>query len=275
MTLNAIVVLAIMLLPLTSKAEQLTPIQERSPLVVFTTVEFGGHFRNREIRIKAHPVSFAAYTDGTVIYEDSKDKRTGYSSVRLSPSTLQGFLSRIGLDSVSQLDDSYYMSRIHHPPVYDFYLWSGGQRKTVKVIGSFNPEHEEHALIPTSLVEIFNYAEELRLEPLRPWAPEEVEVLLKPIDGSSLRSIPWPAEWAKFKRRLKPEACSFPYCRASSGALRATAYTAFVMLPGKEFNRLRTLVRRVDDTERFVLIDGQVWSVSYYIPFPNERKWLD
>jgi hypothetical protein len=158
-----------------------------------------------------------------------------------------------------ELRDNYEMTSATDQPDNLLYLSTGSRGKKISVYGSLRGGPGARPGVPISLGQALDRLIAYRNGRARPWLPPKIEVMVW--DWSDARGTParWPMGWPDVK---SPDTIARPNGLHS------------VFLSAAHFTQLEELARRLRRGQA-ILMNGKKWTISYRIPFPDERRWME
>jgi hypothetical protein len=196
----------------------------------------------------------ALYSDGEFIVK--KTDGSGYVHSFLSIDARQTLLSKLELESLSRLENSYTVSEWTDQPTNELHLWVGGQYKSISVYGNIRAEAEARAKTPLPFIRAFDSLTASTPSTATLWLPPLIEVLIWPYEHSPEEPLAWPSEWPQFEQ-ARP--------RGSHGLYQ-------LLLPSEQYPRLIELLRTLK-TKQAIRFADRKWTIAYRIPFPHESDW--
>jgi len=198
--------------------------------------------------------TFAAYENGQIIYQTTSNKVTKLYQVRLSKEELQNTIRKLG-----QLDDlktmpGYISASSWTDQPNNIIIFNDDTAKEVDVYGNIrNPNNESRKKAPQVFLTIYDNIISFKSDSAKEWMPDNVEVMLTGYSYAPEKSMPWPKEW--------------PDLKTATTVKRSEDFYSLYM-DKKYFDPFIKLLKSLKEKQA-VLINGQKFSVSYRLPFPN------
>lgn len=202
----------------------------------------------------------AIYKDGLVILRDDsgKDHRS-YRSTRLEERELRAVVDSLAIEGGLDKLDEYYKCALNKsppPPFNWIHIWKDGNEKRVGVSAFLRTDTEAREKAPKAYVTAFDKLTSFSHKGLKPWIPDQFQVLMVSYDHSPKEPLEWSSEWPGLSD-AKPW--------GSTDAL-------MLNLDSKHIDEFRKLLDRSQPYQA-IKIGDKKWALTYRIPFPHEECW--
>lgn len=196
--------------------------------------------------------TIAIYENGQVIYKKPADDKAEYYKVNLSHEDLLQTINNLGInDCLKRLPKHIDVSRATDQPTAKLFL-NLDSVKIINVYGQLRRARDRDKA-PACFINAFNNLIKYQHDRAKEWLPDSIEVMLTNYSYSPEKPLAWPAAWPDLKNKTTIKRGDDLF----SIYLDKKYYSAFI--------KLNSSLKE----NQAVLVNGQKFSVSYRIPFPN------
>lgn len=198
--------------------------------------------------------TFALYENGQIIYRKNIENKFKYFEVKLSKDKTQQLIKTFGIsDSLMKLPDFIEAAAATDQPT-NVLLLNFDTLKEINVYGGLRYEKSAARVkTPTSFLMVYDklikYDDNNAIE----WLPEKIEVMLTSYSYSPEKPLLWPSGWPGLK---------------DSTTVKRSNDLYSVYLDKKYFADFIKLAKDLKQKQA-VEVNGEKFSVSYRLPFPN------
>lgn len=200
--------------------------------------------------------SFALYENGQIIYRRVTANHISYVEVKHDRAQTQAIIKTLGITDTLLSGRSVIEASAATDQPTNVLLLNFGKGKQIQVYGSLrNPQSEARAQIPLAFLTVYDHLIQFDDKAATEWLPDSVEVLATGYGHSPKAPLPWNTSWNDLK---------------SPSTVKRGANLYSIYLSKNQFTDFLKLLKRLQEKQA-VAIDGEKFSLSYRLPFPNIR----
>lgn len=198
--------------------------------------------------------TFALYENGQIIYKKAINKEWKYFEVQNDKQTIKKIIASLGIaDSLMQQQDYIVASNWTDQPTNILRL-DFDTLKQISVYGSLRRlKSEERQKTPNSFLTVYDNIIKFEDSSAVEWLPDTFEVLATNYSYSPEEPLQWKSEWNDIN---------------SKTTVKRSADLYSIYLDKKYFQDFIQLLISMKEKQA-VVINGEKYSLSYKLPFPN------
>lgn len=200
--------------------------------------------------------TFALYENGQIIYKKVVHKQWKYFEVRNDRETTQKIIKSLGItDSLMKQQDYIEASSWTDQPT-NIMILNFDTVRQITVYGQLrDSKNEARQKTPKDFVTVYDNIIKFEVDSAKEWLPDTFEVMATKYSYSPEKPLPWNKEWSDIN---------------SSSTVKRGDDLYSIYLDKKYFDDFIKLLRRMKEKQA-VEINGEKYSLSYRLPFPNLR----
>jgi hypothetical protein len=200
--------------------------------------------------------SFALYENGQIIYKQVSDKRVKLVEVTHDRDQTQAIIKTLGItDSLMNERPIIEASNATDQP-NNILLLNFGKVKQIQVYGSLrNPKGEARSKTPKDFLTVYDRLIHFEDQAAKEWLPDTIEVMATGYSHSPEKPLKWNTAWNDLK---------------SPTTIKRGNNLYSIYITKSQFPDLVKLLRSTKEKQA-VEINGEKYSLSYRLPFPNLR----
>jgi hypothetical protein len=200
--------------------------------------------------------SFAMYENGQIIYKQVVGKQLKYVEVKHDRDQTQAIIKTLGItDSLLNERPVIEASTATDQPD-NILLLNFGKVKQIQVYGSLrNAQSDARAKTPRDFLTVYDRLIHFEDQAAREWLPDTVEVMATSYGHSPEKPLKWNTTWNDLR---------------SPTTVKRNENLYSIYLTKSQFSDLLKLLKSMREKQA-VEINGEKYSLSYRLPFPNLR----
>jgi hypothetical protein len=200
--------------------------------------------------------SFALYDNGQVIYQRRSGNRMEYVTTQHNRVQTQALIKSFGITDSLMLGRNYFQASEATDQPTNILLLNFDSVKQVQVYGALrNANSQARARTSKPFLTVYDRLVQYDDPAAITWLPDTIEVLATSYSHSPEKPLAWNRAWNDLK---------------SSSTIKRGADLYSIYLPKSQFEDFLQLRRRLK-AKQAVEINGEKYSLSYRLPFPNLR----
>jgi hypothetical protein len=200
--------------------------------------------------------SFALYENGQIIYKQVSAKQVKYVEVTHDRTQTQAIIKTLGItDSLLNERPAIEASTSTDQPT-NILLLNFGKVKQIQVYGFLrSPESEARAKTPKDFLTVYDHLIHFNDPAAKEWLPDTIEVMATAYSHSPEKPLKWNSAWNDLK---------------SPTTVKRNDNLYSIYLTKSQFSDLLKLLKSMKEKQA-IEINGEKYSLSYRLPFPNLR----
>lgn len=200
--------------------------------------------------------TFALYENGQIIYKKVVDKKWKYFEVSNDRETTQKIIKSFGItDSLMKQQDYIEASSWTDQPT-NIMLLNFDTLRQISVYGRIREIKSDARLkTPKDFLTVFDNIVKFETDTAKEWLPDTFEVMATKYSYSPEKPLKWNKDWNDIK---------------SSSTVKRSDDLYSIYLDKKYFDDFIKLLKSMKEKQA-VEINGEKYSLSYRLPFPNLR----
>ena len=200
--------------------------------------------------------TFALYENGQIIYKKVVDKKWKYFEVLNDRETTQKIIKSFGItDSLMKQQDFIEASSWTDQPT-NIMLLNFDTVRQISVYGRIREtKNEAREKVPKDYLTVFDNIIKFESDKAKEWLPDTFEVMATKYNYSPEKPLKWNKDWNDIK---------------SSSTVKRSDDLFSIYLDKKYFDDFIKLLKSMKEKQA-VEINGEKYSLTYRLPFPNIR----
>jgi hypothetical protein len=200
--------------------------------------------------------TFALYENGQIIYRKVVDKKWRYFEVTNDRETTQKIIKSFGItDSLMKQQDYINASSWTDQPT-NILLLNFDTLRQIGVYGQLRAgKSEARQKTPKDFLTVYDHLIDFEVNSAKEWLPDTFEVMATRYSYSPEKPLKWNKEWSDIN---------------SNTTVKRSEDLYSIYLDRKYFDEFLKLLRSLKQKQA-VEINGEKYSLSYRLPFPNLR----
>jgi len=200
--------------------------------------------------------TFALYENGQIIYKKVVERQWKYFEVRNDRETTQKIIKSFGItDSLMKQQDYIEASSWTDQPT-NIMLLNFDTVRQISVYGRLRgSKNEARQKTPKDFLTVYENIIKFEVDSAKVWLPDTFEVMATKYSYSPEKPLQWSKEWSDIK---------------SSSTVKRSDDLYSIYLDKKYFEDFIKLLRSMKEKQA-VEINGEKYSLTYRLPFPNLR----
>jgi len=199
--------------------------------------------------------TFTLYENGQIIYKKVVDKKLKYFEVQNDPETIQKIIKSFDItDNLIKQEDYTEASTSTDQPTNILILNFFGAVKEISVYGNLrDPKNETRQKTPKDFLTVYDNIIKYENSTAKEWLPDTFEVMATKYSYSPETPLKWNKDWNDIN---------------SSTTVKRSDDLYSIYLDKKYFQEFIKLLRSMKEKQA-VEINGEKYSLTYRLPFPN------
>lgn len=200
--------------------------------------------------------TFTLYENGQIIYKKVVDRQWKYFEVTNDRETTQKIIKSFGItDSLMKQQDYIEASSWTDQPT-NIMLLNFDTVRQISVYGRLrDSKNEARQKTPKDFLTVYDNIIKFEVDSAKEWLPDSVEVMATKYSYSPEKPLKWNKEWSDIK---------------SNTTVKRSDDLYSIYLDKKHFDEFVKLLRSLKEKQA-VEINGEKYSLTYRLPFPNLR----
>lgn len=200
--------------------------------------------------------TFALYENGQIIYRKIKDKKYKYFEVKHDHDTTQKIIKSFGITDSLMSQKKYIEASDWTDQPSNIMILNFDTVSELTVYGSLSsPKSEAREKTPKDFLTVYDNLIKFEDKEAIEWIPDNIEVLATKYSYSPETPLKWNSEWNDIN---------------SSTSVKRNDDLYSIYLDRKYFDDFISLLKKIKEKQA-VEINGEKYSLSYRLPFPNLR----
>ncbi|PAM95712.1 hypothetical protein B4N84_06335 [Flavobacterium sp. IR1] len=198
--------------------------------------------------------TFALYENGQIIYKKIVDKKIKYFEVTNDKETTRKIIKSFGItDNLMKQDDYIEVSTATDQPT-NILLLNFEPVRQLSVYGQLrNLKNETRQKAPKDFLDVYDKIIKFEDDKATEWLPNTFEVMATKYNYAPEKSLKWNSEWNDIK---------------SETTVKRSEDLYSIYLDKKYYEEFIELLKNIKEKQA-VEINGEKYSLSYRLPFPN------
>jgi hypothetical protein len=206
------------------------------------------------VEMKNYSPTLTLYNDGTLIYKKDVKKKE-YQFKKLSPKEMNELLPG---ESFKKLQPRYKASDMGDQLIHVIIFWHKNERQYVNVYGDLREKDEDRKRAPDEFMKTYDKLVNACRADGEVWLPEYIEISIRSFDYSKGKTIQWPAGWPDINHPMTRQ--------MPDGSYK-------IFLERRHYDEFIKMKNEMDD-EQALLINNRKYWMTYRLPFPDEKHWM-
>ncbi len=200
--------------------------------------------------------TFSLYENGQIIYKKVIDKRWKYFEVKNDRETTQKIIKSLGIsDSLMKQQDHIEASSWTDQPT-NIMILSFDTVRQISVYGRIrDPKNEARHKTPKDFLSVYDNIIKFESDSAEEWLPDSFEIMATKYSYSPEKPLKWNKEWNNINSKTTVKRGEDLYS---------------IYLDKKYFEEFIKLLKSLKEKQA-VEINGEKYSLTYRLPFPNLR----
>jgi len=199
--------------------------------------------------------TFALYENGQIIYRKIVDKRYKYFEIKNDREKTQTIIKSFGITDSLMKQPDYIQATDWTDQPTNILILNFDTLRQISVYGDLNKKNEAREKAPKDFVTVYDNILKFEDKSALDWLPDTIEILATSYSHSPEKPLKWPSEWNDIK---------------SSTTVKRSDDLYSLYIDKKHFSELVILLKNLKEKQA-VEINGEKYSLSYRLPFPNLR----